>query len=122
MIRGLEIRPVQAHVDSDTESEPVLTESAANNPSKIASDLEERIFPKQRYFFNLDPDPVFDCISLYLDCALLSDDADNRQHRVREEEKEEEGVEVVEGVEGRGRLQVLASDGGIIQVGNSALE
>jgi hypothetical protein len=111
-------------VDSDTESEPVLTESAANNPSKIASDLEERIFPKQRYTFYHNPDPVFDCISRYLDCALLSDDAGNRQHPVREEEKEEEEVEGVEGegeglegVEGRGRLLVLASDGGIIQVG-----
>jgi hypothetical protein len=50
---------------------------------------------------------------------------------VREEEKEEEGVEGLEevegvvegeGVEGRGRLLVLASDGGIIQVGNSAFE
>jgi hypothetical protein len=51
---------------------------------------------------------------------------------VREEEKgEEEGVEgegVVEvegvegeGVEGRGRLLVLASDGGIIQVGQLGL-
>jgi hypothetical protein len=111
---------MQAHVDSDTESEPVLTESAANNPSKIASDLEERIFPKQRYTFYVNPDHVFDCISRYLDCALLSDDADNRQHPVREEEKEEvEGVEgeEVAGVGGRGRLLVQASDGGRLQVG-----
>jgi hypothetical protein len=107
-------------VDSDTESEPFLTESAANNPSKIASDLEERIFPKQRYTFYRNTDHVFDCISRYLVCALVSDDADNRQHPVREEEKEEEGVEGVEGeggAEGRGRLLVLASDGRIIQVG-----
>ncbi len=75
------------------------------------------------------------CISCYLDCALLLDDADNRQHPVREEEKEEgvegveavegeevEGVEGLEGVEGRGRHLVLASDGGIIQVGNSAFQ
>ncbi len=72
------------------------------------------------------PDPFFDCVSRYLDCALLSDDADNRQRLVREEEKElegvvegvvVEGVEAVEGVEGRGRHLVLANDGGIIQVG-----
>ncbi len=65
-------------------------------------------------------------------CSSFSDDADNHQHPVREEEKgEEEGVEgegVVEvegvegeGVEGRGRLLVLASDGGIIQVGQLGL-
>jgi hypothetical protein len=47
---------------------------------------------------------------------------------VQEEEKEEEVVEELEGVEegegeeGRGRLLVLASDGGIIQVDNSAFE
>jgi hypothetical protein len=105
-------------VDSDTESEPVLTESAANNPSKIASDLEERIFPKQRYTFYRNTDHVFDCISRYLDCALVSDDADNRQHPVQEEEKEED----VEGVEGRGRHLVLASDGGIIQVGFKGID
>ena len=50
---------MQVAADSDTESEPALTESAAlNNPSKIASELEEKLFPNQRWarthFFILD--------------------------------------------------------------------
>ena len=39
---------VASKVETDTESEPVISEDSPHSPIKIAEELEEKIFP-QRY-------------------------------------------------------------------------
>ena len=50
--RGKEGLKVSVKVESDTDSEPVMTEPSVRSPLKIAETLEEKTFPN-RSFYNL---------------------------------------------------------------------